>query len=142
MGHTMQFVRGKFEYFRDVDLLALFYVMNVELEANSSAHPNMGPIVAQWIQECPLAPIGCMELDLDTVASKEPLRQEFLSFLSALEQRVAVYGDNVPADELNEWYPSTDLEFDEFPTWLLIRTIESLRKLMEFRGQEPPQLYR
>jgi hypothetical protein len=131
MAASMQIVRERVKMFKDLDLIALICLMDIEHEGNKNKYDAFSSQFDQWKMNIKNSGPGTIDLELDSIAPSSSSHNQLLLMLDAVRDRLTSYQETVPATVLQERCPVEGVKFVDYPVMFLVDTIASLRELLE-----------
>lgn len=137
MGHSIQVIGKHHKIFKDGDLEILLGIMLDLVKANPSRYGFLLSLAPRWEKTRLHSGPGCIDMELDELASKADARGEILSLLSSVENYVDSLGDFIDADTVNErWGIEGVVWLDDYPSIRLKNAIDELRELVHSSEQD------
>ena len=129
MAHSIQVIGTTSQVFNDLDLIALLCLMLDEVRRHPEEFSTIAPTVRGWSASLADYGPGVIELDLASLASSHVERNELEALLSLVERTARRFG-SIPASFLNTESCAPGIEFSDYQSDLVSRTVEKLRMLL------------
>ena len=117
--------------FKDLDLIALVCLMDIERENNKGIYDSFSSQFDQWKMNIKNSGPGTIDLELDSITPLSSSYNQLLLMLDAVRDRLTSYQEKVPAAVIQERCPAEGVKFMDYPVTFLVNTIAGLRELLE-----------
>lgn len=130
MASSIQVVGGHAETLNDLDLIALVCLLGQEIECQQVDLKLLLPFVARWQAGLKGYGPGTIDLQLEQIASSDEAKDQLLTALASVEERLEQYGNMIPATVLNKLCAVPGVDFRDYPTSLLSSAAAKLAGLV------------
>lgn len=131
MAHSIQTIGDNFSIINDRDLEVLVAILCEEIASSEEKYSSLNLFAKQFVESVVNSGPGCIDLELEKIRSDSLAMLQFAGLLSAIEEKVSDWNENISESIVSEEFRFSGLRFTDYPTSKVFLSVEKIRSLFE-----------